>query len=224
MKEKLRVFIVKIGILSLMMAMMLLPTMGAQAASAKSKAMKAYKKMLSQQTIDWSGDGSYMPSLNNSKFGLAYINNDGIPELVVENPNTNSASGFGRLYTWKNGKVVEIARFRNMEHVDELTDTYPFAYYKKTGIFKYCNINFGNAYETFLKLTGTKTKNVNLYHFALASELWKIEHYSIDKSTGTQVITRAQFNKKLKKLVGSQKATPLKFHKNTKKNRSKCLK
>ena len=61
--------------------------MPASAASTKSKALKAYKKLLAQKEITfvdrWHTKASFPTS--KMKFALVYLDNNTVPELVIDN-------------------------------------------------------------------------------------------------------------------------------------------
>lgn len=205
--------LLKLSILFLMTAMLLIPCTDAQA-SAKSKALKAYKAMLSKDQIDWSEDG-YMVPLKGSTFALAYIDKNNVPELIIINPNVSHAGGWGRLYTYKNGKVKLVESLRSVD---------PFYSFKKTGIYVYSDVNMGNSDQYYYKLSKSGSAYAGLTKSKLAMDGYSKTHYYIQKSGVLNEVSKSKFNKKLKTLVGSKKATKAVFRKNTKANLNKYLK
>ncbi|MCD7746726.1 MAG: hypothetical protein LUI13_15850 [Lachnospiraceae bacterium] len=71
----------------------------AYAASAKSKALKAYSGLLSQDSIKW-GSQSSVVSLSDCSFALIYLDNNAIPELLIyANYPPSHSEGYALLYT-----------------------------------------------------------------------------------------------------------------------------
>ena len=173
-----------------------------QAASQKSKALKAYNQFLSKTYIDW--ETGYVETKDCS-FALACVDKDNVPELLVWGAGrpVYHASGYARLYTYKNGKVVQVAKIRD-----------GFRYYKKTGIYIATSFLRGQI-DYYAKLSGTSTKG-------------KLTSFSSYKTTYSdekgKTISKSAFQKKLKKLVGKKKPSIPKAHKNTSANRKKYLK
>lgn len=215
MREKVRhskcltvVFFMVMGI------MLLLPGTEVQAASAKSKAIKAYKSFLSQKTIPWGTDSYYtsVPSKNCS-FALAYIDKNTVPELVVRNMRgITHIAGFGVVFTYKNGKVQPVANIQ----LDG-----KFYYYKKKAIYAGSNLSSGVLSYSYYKMSGVKstaklTERENIFS-------GEKTYYKANSGNG-KVISKSKFTSSLKKLVGSTKRSTAKFYKNTKKNRTKYLK
>lgn len=188
----------------------MIPASGAQAASAKTKALKAYNKMLSLKNINWTqGEGGYygVPA-KNCKFAIAYIDGDSIPELIVYSKDAPYVSGAGRVYTYKKGqvKVLQKVWFED-----------GFYYYKKKGVFVSTQMNMGWNLWNYYKISGTKA------NFKLARReqpYWGTIEYLAE----SDLVTKSQFNQKLKKLVGNTKRTKVKLYKNTAKNRKQRLK
>ena len=112
-----------------------IPAMPGEAASTKSKALSAYKKKLSASkvtvlppgkkvTVNYYDTVTYRYSKSAAvKFAIAYIDNDNIPELILQ----DNRYCYG-VWTYKSGKV------RCVHWGDSLTD--PYGYYKKKGIFE----------------------------------------------------------------------------------------
>ena len=197
MKKKKRIM----GLL-LFVVLLVAFTGSVQAASQKSMALKAYNQFLSKTYIDW--ESGYVETKNCS-FALAYVDKDNVPELLVVGAGkpVYHASGYGRLYTYKNGKVVQVAKIRD-----------GFRYYKKTGIYIATSFLWGQI-DHYMKLSGTSTKE-KLGSFASYKTT-----YSDEKG---KTISKSAFQKKLKKLVGKKKPVIAKAYKNTSANRKKYLK
>lgn len=203
-----------LSLLLLFCVSLLIPSADAQAASTKSKAIKAYKKFLTQDTIRWGNDTYYtaVPT-KNCTFSLVYIDNNSVPELVVKNnQDITHVAGFGVVYTYKNGKV---------QTVNNIQLDGKFYYYKKKGIFLTSYCAMGQSCYTYCKLN----KGKSTAKLGKQTDLdTKVKTYYKCTSTGTTDISKAKFNSSLKKLVGSKKKSTAAFHKNTKANRKKYLK
>lgn len=187
-------------------------TVNAEAASAKSKAMKAYKNFLSGKTIAW--DESWKVDAKDCQFAFAYIDNDSIPEMILYCPKASHVAGFGRLYTYRKGKVRQVASVN--------IDGSKFSYYKKKGIYVSQYV-MGGVCDSYFKLSKGKS-SLKLQKekriFASSSETSCMDGKR-------KVISKSKFNKELKKLVGSKKKTTIKlkkFHNNTANNRKKYCK
>lgn len=182
----------------------LLPGSQAQAASQKTKALKAYKKLLTQKNIQWNSNGVIVKSAN-CKFALAYIDNNSVPELVLfGGSGLNHGTGFYSVYTYQGGKVKRVANIRD-----------GIVFYKKKGIFvSYTQLH--GEYESYLKLSKAKTK------MKLRTETYYDTVYYEGETE--KKISKSMFEKKLKRLVGSTKVSVPKFYNNTKADRKKYLK
>ncbi|MCD8018265.1 MAG: hypothetical protein LUF92_01380 [Clostridiales bacterium] len=185
----------------------------------KKKALKAYKKFLSQDTIKWNKTSTKV-KLSKCEFLLVYLDNNSVPELIVSSGSNNLASAGGEvLYTYKNGKV---------KYVDYAK--YGFYYYKKKGVY-YKYYDGGQFYYyTFSK--GKSKYVLNVINESVNSRDWEGDgkrtyaYYKItNSSTGAgKYILESEYKAYFKKLVGSKKAKEPKLHKNTAKNRKKYIK
>lgn len=214
-----------------MLAGILMPGVRAEAASKKAKAVKAYKEYLGQSVIYPWEDSSMGWKTSDCKFALAYVDSDVVPELVVFNFRSGSFNGYYTLLTYKEGKVSVVATPTQLG--------ISFGYYKKKGIL------MGGHYYTHPQGgPGSSNTYYKLKKGEIASELMKgvyepdeyykrtkkEYHYSFSPAGewgDTKNITKTQFNKKLKKFVGSTKMTEdssMKFYKNTAANRKRYLK
>lgn len=183
---------------------LIIPCVKADAASTKKKAVKAYKEFLSKEKIAW--DANWKVPAEECRFALVYIDKDNIPELVLYNTSVPHMGGYGRIFTYKSGKVKRVGI------VD--IDGNKFYYYKKKGVFISCYGN-GGVFNNYRKIT--KGKIVHQLQKGKALSDNKTRYYN---ANGKE-ISKSAFNKKLKKLVGSKKKTSAKFCKNTKANRKK---
>lgn len=189
-----------------------LGAVNAEAASAKSKAMKAYKKFLSGKTIAW--DKNWKVDAKDCRFAFAYIDNDSVPEMILYSATVPHAAGFGRLYTYRKGKVTQVGAVE--------LDGEKFSYYKKKGIYVSQYV-MGGVCDSYCKLSKGKSsmklqKDKRIFASGSETTYWK---------SGGGQISKSKFNKELKKLVGSKKMTTIKlkkFHSNTANNRKKYCK
>ncbi len=195
-------------LLFLMLVLAALP-LNAQAASQKTKAIKAYTKMMSKSTMRWGADTYYtkVPT-KNCEFAIAYIDNDSVPELIVRNTrDITHIAGFGVVYTYRNGKVQVVKNI----HIDD-----KFYYYKKKGVFVSMYVSGGTA-ESYWTLSKGKAVCRLSKEYRMIDR--KYTYYAASKKT-----SKKKFNAALKKLVGSKKKTAVKFYKNTAAARKKYMK
>lgn len=202
-------------LLCLLSIMVFLTALTSQAASTKTKAMKAYTKMLSKKNLK--RDDYTVYKTKNCYFSIAYIDNDSVPELIVYN--TKDAShiqGWGALYTYRNGKVRYVSSMM-------LDGKKRLGYYKKTGWFMDNTTYQGWGSDYFQKLSKAKISTAVSY---------EREVYN-GKATGTYIVVKkgsyknikaATFKRELKKNTKNKKLTKYKFYKNTSANRKKYLK
>ncbi len=123
------------------------------AASAKSKALKAYNKFLSSGSL--SIPYAYEKvNKSNCRFSVIYLDKDSTPELVVSwqggeygNPWTN-----GALYRYSGGKVVRVGTLSIM---------YKLKYVKKKGYLKDQWMESSGSGYTYTKYSGKKLKQVS---------------------------------------------------------------
>lgn len=210
----------------LLLAAVLIPGRSVQAASGKKKALKAYSQFLSQSTVRW-GQSTRPVTLSKCSFALAYIDKDSVPELILSsNGETSHADGYYQLYTYKKGKVVRM---------DNLMDG--AAYYKKKGVYCSSHSGTGGFEEYYFKISKGKA----VYKLYAMDEKpigfdvnkdgrigWNYERVTKARSpfyqSSTKKISKKEFQKQLKKLVGKTKKTIVKkYYKNTAVNRKTRL-
>ena len=180
------------------------------AASTKAKAMKAYKEFMETR------DGKEL-------FTIAYIDNNSVPELVLDRkPTGTRMSGFGSLYTYKNGEIVLVTNHLctfgnwNINYTGG-----KFKYYKKTGIYvndDTCQGITQTGYHKFKKTSETLKAMKQVY-----SDWTGITPATQYKING-EITTKSKFKAYVKKLKKGKNLTKVKVYKNTKKNRNKILK
>ena len=197
------------------LAVILLFTMSqnVSAASQKIKAVRAYASFLSKtKYVKWLDQQSFSTGLaKNCYFALAYIDNNNVPELILYTPDSYHVAGFGVMYTYRNGKVVRVS-----ELGFDLHST--LGYYKKKNVYTDNYSWTGTGSYDYERISGRRlgTRSIK-YNYRL--QKWVTDgYYWNDKR-----VSKASFNKALKKVVGNTKFTRYKFHKNTAANRKKYL-
>ena len=173
-------------LLMITLVIAIIPAIPGEAASKKSKAIAAYKKILSQSTVavvpkkvrSRRRIRTYAPAkAKNVRFSVAYIDNDSIPELIL----VDSSKGFFGIWTFKNGKMMNLDFF--------LYDN-PVGFYKKKGVFKTSHKS-GND---FYKITNGKSKEI----LFISKDKGKSskQYYSYNSKGRSKKISKSKFNKK----------------------------
>lgn len=180
------------------------PCIKTEAASAKKKAVKAYKEFLSKETIAW--DANWKVPAKECRFALVYIDKDNVPELVLYNNSVAHVGGYGRIFAYRNGRVKRVGSV----HMDNGR----FYYYKKKGIIISRYVN-GGVFDSYRKIS--KVKIIHKLQKGKGLLDNKTRYYNADN----REISKSDFNAKLKKLVGSKKKTSARFYMNTAANRKK---
>lgn len=189
-----------------LLAQTLLPANCVQAAPKKSKALKAYKSYMQKQSKD-------------SIFAVLYLDKDAVPELIYYLPGKE----IYKIYTWKNNQMKQAYSFdlinNEMPEGHEITH-----YYKKKGAF--ISIPHAGA-------VGYSGKNYYMYKnnkyvpvLGRAKSPESVRYCSFFKRGKyylTTTVTKSQFEKALKKQVGTKKATKIKYFSNTAANRNKQM-
>ena len=136
-----------------------------------------------------------------SYFAIVYLDNNSTPEIVTY----SSLGGKPRILTYRKGKVAEYSSYANTKFTN---------YYKKKSVLRekafYKDWDF-SGYDK-VKVSSAKLSPITSY---MGGKYYN----SSDKE-----ITKAKSQGLLKKLVGSTKATKIKYYKNTAANRKKYLK
>ncbi|MDO4647768.1 MAG: hypothetical protein Q4B26_03885 [Eubacteriales bacterium] len=211
-----------------LLLLMLIPQT-ALAASARSKALSAYRNFLSQSTFNWP-DSRTIVDMQKCEFALVYVDKNSVPELLIysgANYNTH-ADGFYLLYTYKKGNVVFLGNMMD-----------GFSYYRKKGV--YCAFHGGTSGmdRYYFKLSKGKVSAI-LYTYDDSTYkgydlngdgvVAGISYYKVISAkdpmylsvTGKRISKRS-FSRILKKQVGSTKRSTVKKYPNTAANRAKYL-
>ena len=205
---------------------LLLPSFDTSAATQKQQALKAYKQFLSKSTVtiiplgrryedQWSLRMVNYTGTPSSKvrFAIAYIDNDSIPELIIERIEDHMTCALFGIFTYKNGKVLWVKAGRGYD--------YYIGCYAKTGTFLTRDTTDGalyhDQYTVFKngKATPKLTKTVAPYEF---------KEYYRNQNGGLKKISFQAFSRLLKNLNGGRKLTRVNYHNNTAGNRNTYLK
>ena len=185
-----------------------------QAASQRTKAVKAYASFLSKNRyLKWT-DRSNMRTGQAKKcyFALACIDNNDVPELVLYTPDSCHLFGWGVMYTYRNGRVVRVS-----ELCFDLRST--LGYYKKKDVYvdNYSCTGLGTYFYNRISGRGFGCKEIR-YNYR--TRKWVTSGYNWNN----KFVSKANFDRALKRVVGKTKFTKYKFYKNTAANRKKYLK
>ena len=206
----------------------------------KTKILNAYKDYLSKKTIYVLPKGSKYSSVikngtykgskqSNVKFGLAYIDNNNEPELVLEayeTVNGTQARIGAAVFSFIGGKVKRIF------WASDFCNFYGSGYYPKKSIFTYHQSTQGSiSYDTVCRMTGTTVKK-NLFEIVNKLGLYDpktgknkvIKQYNKPSGkNGWKQISKNEYKKSLKKYVGNTSFVKFDLKKNTKGNRQYFL-
>lgn len=204
----------RILILACMIIIVFINSFTVKAASKKEKALQAYDAMLSKSSFDVKLDVSVVKYQTiNCSFAIANIDKNSIPELIVKDfMDTDHAMGYGVVFTYKNGKVKQIAALSLNEFLK---------YYKKKGVVIDSYSGMGFSEQSYKKVINERLKS-----FASTSKNFgnpgskKRQYYDANYKR----ITKSRFNKLIKKYVKSAKPTKVNFIDNSVENRKVYLK
>ena len=218
-KKHITAFLHYLLILAIVIAM--IPAVPGEAASQKSKALSAYKKMLNKSTVTVLPKGKKVTDWNNYKavkyqgtkakyvkFCIAYIDSDSVPELILADTNQL----YYGLWTYKSGKVKCL-------YYDD--NGAPVGYYKKKWIFRGESYSEGSIYYMeWFKISGVKVKSVITVVQNEVDEWGEFTEYYV----GDKEVSRSTYKKKLKSYTGGKAMTKLVMRTDTSANRKKYLK
>lgn len=203
-------------LLILLVAAMLVPSIGGLAATKKQKALTAYDKWLSQSTVYLMKKGGQYLSMKEGdvikyagtkssavKFSVAYLDNDSIPELIV----LDSVDQLYCVLAYKNGKVVRV-------NSGEMA-TIPRKYFAKKGVLVTSRSWSPKVVQYVCKASGK-------YFVKFQNDVKGCVEYFLSKSS--KGISSAQLKTRLKVYTKGIKATKITYRKNTKASRKKYLK
>ena len=201
-------------LLSLFIVFILLLSTPVSAASAKKKAMKAYRALLGKKVITYRGNE--YSTKERTFFAPVYVDNDNVPELVI----FTDEGELALLYSYRNGKVSRVS-------VQEGGMGTPrFVYYEKTGIFRYSLWPDGALGFKFYRLSAGKSKLVMKQNTQLSSTMYlydtvtPLDEYYINGKR----VNSDTYNTYLRQITKGKSSILKSGVKNTKKNRAKYLK
>ena len=192
-------------------------------ASAKSKAMKAYKKFLSKKnvvvipkgtTMDYFSGKKYSSSpRSNLQFAIGYVNNDKVPELFVRTkPSVPYSSRCCAVFTCK-GKTLY--RLFAGDPYDSIT-----GYYKKTGYFATFSSTEGTPYYNYLHRQD-KTRRVQVAYVFFDGDPYDVyDEYVFNRVD----CSRTVYYQKVAAVTKRKKLSKLKWYSNTSSKRKSKLK
>ena len=228
--EKMKLFLQKLkrAMLIVLVFAMLAPSTNVMAATQRQKAITAYKRYLAQNKITLAGE---MVKSSETIFALSYIDNNNIPELVVQKRLQGTNHGAFAVFTYTNGKIIRVMNGNIYEGFR--------GYYAKTGVIKtrdYPPMGKGIKYtEFFSRLEGVKTITLLTRNHSLGIHDEPYCYYRTGRYDRTKTAIRedygdlkpataSKFYKLLKEVTKSKKMTAFKFYNNTSANRKKYCK
>ena len=175
--------------------------------------------------VNW-GESLPVTSFAGSKFGLVYLDNDDQPELVVYDiPGWGHVGGYGAVFGCKNNQIKLLGI---------LEDEYGF--YEKTGVYYTMFSSTGCSTYEYHKISGDRTEYIlckevddfymtgkPIYTYQIPLRLVLVDNHGTLEYEYKE-ISKGDFDKKLKALVGQTKKTTPKLYSNTASNRKKVLK
>lgn len=178
----------------------------------REAAIDAYKKLLSEPTFWWWEESEGVEiSSDDCDFGLIYVDDDDVPELVVYQHSIllSHAAGYAALYTYCNGEVVVL-------------NEYPFDdcdYYAKTGIYVAVYRGMGGE-DTYYRLAEEDSERLYEVEPVNPLDFQTTTYYDCAKDTE---IGESEFASALNELVGSTERNATVSYENTQENRDKYL-
>lgn len=193
----------------------MVPVVSGFAATPKQEALNAYNRWLSGAKVQVMPKGFdeldgvlYTPTpASQTRFAIAYINNDSIPELIVQ----TSDGVYQSILTYRNGKIV---RIDSSHIVTGLTK----GYYSKTGVFVNLSKYFGHRYM-MMGASGVTER------FSILTSVTPKEYYYYAKNgKSTPLKNHTELRNKLMTFTKGKALTPVKFYGNNAANRKNILK
>jgi len=196
--------VLKTLLLSLILTMIAFPEMQTMAAPRKG-GMKAYQKFLSKNTITVKEIGK-SKKVEPDRFAVIKLNNDKIPELVVQ-------AGLNYyLFTYKKGKVKQVGN-----SYFGSSPIWTIGYYPGKSIL--CLNGFAGVGSSYYRYMKAKIKNCTISEIASRIHLMNFVDYRIsEKSVG-----KTAFDRYMAGQTGRTSMKTITFSNNNKKNRQKKL-
>jgi len=187
------------------------------AATPKQEALNAYNRWLSGTMVQVmpKGFGSECDRVSSSqvRFAIAYINNDSIPELIVQATDDESQT-FQSILTYRNGKIVRI--YHTHVYIGLIK-----GYYSRTGMFLKQNSKSKGKGSDYCVMG---TTGVTIRLSILTSVTPTIYCYIAKNGDLVSLRNHTEFKNKLLTFTKGKALTPVKFSKNTAANRKNILK
>lgn len=208
---------------------MLLPKTDVSALTQKQKALKAYTAFLAKSKVPIVRSGKtcyqtgrpytyYGTKASEVYFGLAYIDNNSVPELVLKtlSPYGSSHDMITAVFTYYNGKV---------KRVKEVNNDYGFVdgYFYKTGSYKWTQLGEGGDKEVYISPLRNETTTKKLRKDSNKYGYYPTVYYKYVSGRNVK-ISRSAFTKLFRSMTKSKSVTKIKYHKNTAANRKNYLK
>lgn len=202
---------------------MLVPAVSGFAATPKQEALSAYNRWLSGAKVQVMPKGyldydeyngkAYTPTpASQTLFGIAYINNDSIPELVVK-----TADGrYESVLTYRNGKIVRIDSTHRMLGTMK-------GYYSRTGMFLDERYWPDSISRSSYKVMGTAGVSERFEVYTFKRGLKDYIYRTRDNKT-VNLRNQTEFRKKILTFTKGKPLTLVKFYKDTAANRKNILK
>lgn len=169
----------------------------ANAASKRTKALKAYKRFLKKNK-------------NYNRFALIYLDKDKTPELLV------STNYIVSLYSYSKGKIIDSLTTNHIEYTNN-----KFLYYKRSGFFKSEYMRAGIYTKGYTKVVKGKIKSIIGYR--QDSMTGKKEYYKLNSNSKRSKVKSSVYKNYVKKF-NKKKISAAKFFSNTKSGRAKHCK
>ena len=193
----------------------MVPVVSGFAVTPKQEALNAYNRWLSGAKVQVMPKGFdeldgvlYTPTpASQTRFAIAYINNDSIPELIVQ----TSDGVYQSILTYRNGKIV---RIDSSHIVTGLTK----GYYSKTGVFVNLSKYFGHRYMMM------GTSGVTERFSILTSVTPKEYYYNAKNGKSIPLKNHTELKNKLMTFTKGKALTPVKYYANNAANRKNILK
>lgn len=215
-------------LLLIMVAALVIPKTNGYALTQKQRALNAYKQFLAKSNVSVLAPGQrclecgrpykYTPTRASLvSFGLAYIDNDNIPELILKTDNDYSSGSHKvtAIFTYVNGKIKRVKSLNN--------DYAQFnGYYYKTGCFKWTQLDEGGYKEEYFYTLKNGNYQARLWKSSNSYGLWPTEYYKF-VNTKKSKISGSAFLSAYKSVTASKKITYVKFYKDTAANRNAHL-
>jgi hypothetical protein len=169
--------------MAVMIIMVLIVPIRAEAKDTNAKALKAYKKFLAKNESTFSvkmGDfttqnkESYKKS---SMFLLVDMNQDGISELVTYHPN-GYKNGYLYLFQYKNGKVTRIKNSKNKASRITECSTAQGLYYTYSCSKRHLHVRYEGGYVGYSEaIYNLKNGKLNKYLYEEIDNMYETETY-----------------------------------------------